>query len=218
MGEDELRRVGNVATILLKHIVETKAKLEFGNELEERQIHVATHTRFEHEREGLAAELALLRGDEVVHRGDTRDHVGTIIVEARSRNLEVDGHTDEARLHVLHLRTISTQLTEGDVARAKVERRKYTQRKVAIDAPLAKYAYGETKVGLVGLCHPLLLSAFGRGEVGERGHVAIAVETHGLIVSPYEESVVEPTFINERLILHTALLSSSRDYGGKEEG
>ena len=119
LGIDHLRRVGQVVALFLEYIAQTEAELELGDELEEGHIEVATHAGFEHEGERLDLQLFVLAGGQIVHGRYAGNDVGTVIVETWGRNLQVEGHTDIARFHVLVFPVSRGEVAQGPARRPK---------------------------------------------------------------------------------------------------
>ena len=84
--------VYEVATVFMDDVQKAEAELDFGVEFEERQVNVASHADFQIEVKGFKSQGIMLAGSEVNHRIDACNEIGTEIVIARCRELQVNRH------------------------------------------------------------------------------------------------------------------------------
>ena len=89
-------------------------------------------------------------------------------------------------------------VVETKVLTPEMERRLQSERYVAVDAPVAKHTYAETKVHFVIFNAPLGTCC--------GVYVAVVLKFNALVVDAEEETVVETAFVNKWFVLHLTFL------------
>ena len=214
VAEDALVDIGELVDMLLvEGVAETVAELQLGDELEEGEVEVATHAYLEHGVETVEMDVVLVLAREVDHRTDTADEVGTVVVEALGRELQVDRHSKVGVFQVLRrLARLAAvveviEVAEDEVLAAEMECRQNAQRQVLAEAQVGEHADAESGVPGVYLADDGALGAV----VEELGpHV---VDLHVLHVEAYGYAEVQGAQVDVRLVLHLASLGRGREYG-----
>ena len=122
-GENQRIGVGDVVTQTIDDVGESVGKLDFGDELEEGIIEVATETHFKKTVEAVVEQVPPLFHGEVNHGVHTSHHVWTIVVEAFSGKFDVKRNRNVGGFHVLVLAIVVQMIDEGDVLGAEVHGR-----------------------------------------------------------------------------------------------
>ena len=202
LREDELRGVAQVAAVLLQDVAQAEAEFQFGYELEEGQVEVAPQAHLDGHVEGLRAQLGLLGRREVVHGHHARHDVGAVVVETRGTDLQVEGQGHVGRAKVLRVGLARGRVAKGDVFRAEMERRDEAQAQIGVHLPFAQHAHAEPEAHAVLHGQPLR----SRGGID----VAVVLQAQALVVNAHGEAIVEAPLVDERLVLHLALLGAGR--------
>ena len=199
--------VDEVASVLLDDVEQAEAELNLRNELEERQINVATHADLKIEVERLEPQGIVLAGCEVHHRIEAGYEIGAEVVVARRGELHVDGYGDVSALE--HLRTVGTALllVIDGMLLPEMDGRRQAQRHVLVQPQVSKHAHRETRAEIVNLGVPLL------ARLGV--DVAVVLHFHVLHVQAKKKAIVESPLVDVRAVLHLALLR--RKSQGKDE-
>ena len=197
-GVFEQRAVDEVATVLLDDIQQAKAELEFGNELEVRQIDVAAHSDFEVDVEGLESQGIVLAGCEVHHRIDAGYEIGAKVVVARRSKLQVNGNRDVGALEDLSAVGSALLLVVDGMLLSEMDGRRKAQGQVFVQAEVAQHAYGEARTVVVYLRIPLFTRL--------RVDVAIVLELEVLHMKTKQEPIVKLPLVDVRAVLHPLLL------------
>lgn len=201
LRENLLRRVIQIRTLFVEHIPQSETEFQFRYQLEKRQVEVTSHPDLHHEIHRLGANASLGGRCQIQHRLNARQDIRAIIVEAGSRCLDVKRQGNVTRFQVLRHRFAVLQIAELDVLASKMQRRNQPKRKILIELPLAKHTHRESHARTVVLGQPLC-SRF-------RIHIPVVLQTEALVVKAEGEAVVEAPLVDERLVLHFALLRQS---------
>ena len=203
----------------VEHVAEAEHELQFRTEFEERQVEVAAHTYFKETFALLELNVVVRISREVQHGIHAEHHVGTVVVEALGREYQVAGRRDIHALHLLLLvyaRTVFQlvgEVLEGEMARSEVHRGSDSEGKILVDARLAEYAHGESRVPVVlvaGNQFLCLTAVVGRDDLWSD-----IAELYVLEVRAHKHAEVERTQVGVRPVLHDSLLCLCRE-GGKQ--
>ena len=193
------RPVDEVGAFLFQDVEESEGKLQFGYQLEERQIDVAAQAYLEEAVEGFSGDGTVLVVREVYGRRSTRYKVGTEVVVSRSCHLHGDGYGDIGRLQHLCGVPARVLLVKPDALLSEIHRRGGAQGKVVGQTQFAQYADGESGIVAVDVGIPL----FTRSRVDE----SVVFQFHVLHLEAEEESPVQASHIQIGSVLYLALLS-----------
>ena len=216
LGKDALVDIGQgVDMRAVVDIGETVAELQFGHELEERQVEIATQSDLEHQVVALQLDVVLVFAREVDHRTETGNDVGTVVIEPLGRELQVYGHREIGVLHVLRglygtarLGGLE-QVAEDEVLAAEMHRGRHTKGEVLMETQVGQHTNTETGVPHILIAEHIALFAVAVGHHdGLRPHV---VELGVLHVQTYRHAKMQRAEVNIRLVLHFALLAHHRD-------
>ena len=201
------RAVDEVATVLLDDIEQAEAKLQFGDELEERQVDVASHAHLKVEVEGLEPQGIVFAGREVHHRIDAGYEVRAEVVVARGGELQVDGYGDVGALE--DLRTVGTAflLVIDSMLLPEVNRGRKAKGQVIVQPKGSQHADREAGAVVVNLGIPLL------ARLGV--DISVVLQLDVLHVESEQEAIVKLPLVDVRAVLHLALLC--RKAQGKDE-
>ena len=86
--------------ISIESVAESVDELQFGAQLEERQVEVAAYAELQRERCALQLQRVGALARKVYHRRHTSHEVRAVIVESRRREYKVASHSNVRRLHV----------------------------------------------------------------------------------------------------------------------
>ena len=200
LGEDESTRVGEVVTLFADDVRETVSKFDFGDELEERIVEVATETHFQIAVEAVVEQVPSPLHGEVEHRVHACHHVGTVVVEAFGRNLDVEGNGDISGFHVLVLPLVVQVVDESDFLRAEVHGGDDAGGDVVGESCLCQHTDAEAR---------LVVGHVGKPLVAFLVRVAIVHQLDVLHVDASEKTVVKLALVDVGTVHHLARLGLS---------
>lgn len=190
--------VDEVAAVLLDDVEQSEAELDFGDELEERQVEVTPEAYFQVEVEGTEPQGFVLAGCEIDHRVDAGNEVGTEVVVAWSCELHINGHGDVGALERLRTVGSAALLVIDGMFLSEVDCRQHTQREMIVQAKVAKHTHRETRAVVVNLGIPLL------ARLGV--DVAVVLQLNVLHVEAKMEAIVETPLVDVGAVLHLGFL------------
>jgi len=90
IGEDKLLLICEVRSVLFKNVGKPPSKFDFRNEFEEWSVEIAPKAHFEIAVEGFDKNISTLLHCKVVHRVESCNKIGAVVVEPLTRDFEVE--------------------------------------------------------------------------------------------------------------------------------
>lgn len=199
-----------VDMVLVQAVGQAIEELQFGSQLEEGEIEIASRSYLDEEVRPFEFEVIVLFVAEVNHGIDAGNHVGTMVIKPRPGKDEVHGGGEIGGLHVLFLlaylalRVHIIIIMERDVARAKVHGGGNTQLEMGVEAQLAEHSHLESRI-------PAVLvggdERFDSGAIVGNSRCGADVEELNILqVCPDKDAEMEFPQISIRAVLHRPIL------------
>ena len=148
--------IDEVGAVVSEDVTQAEAELQFGNELEIREVDIATHTYFDVTVETFGEQGTVLAGGEVDGGRYADGRIGTEIVVARRSYLEVNGNSEIGRFEVLRRVAPRDLFMEHGVLLPEMNGRLQAQAKGLVKTQFAEHTHGEAGLVVVDLGVPLL--------------------------------------------------------------
>ena len=196
-----MRGVGDVIAVLLQDISQTETELDFGDELKERHIKVASQAYLKIGLKRFGAEFGMLgRGEVVLYHG-SRKGIGPVVIVATGTELEIDRNGYVGRLHVLALARAVKEVDVLNMLRPEIQSGIDAHVDIVAELKAAEYSDTEAKILPVAVRHPLVAGFV---------DISVADEVEPLVVDTDVEAIVPTAGIDEGFVLYLALLCPRR--------
>ena len=205
---DKLRGIRDVVAVLFQDITQPEAELDFGDELKERHIKVASQAYLKIGLKRFGAEFGMLgRGEVVLYHG-SRKGIGPVVIVATGTELEIDRNGYVGRLHVLALARAVKEVDVLNMLRPEIQSGIDAHVDIVAELKAAEYSDTEAKVLPVAVRHPLVAGFV---------DISVAHKAEALVVDTDSEAIVPTAGVDEGFVLYLALLCPHRKGDRKAE-